>query len=112
MADPGKVWQINLNGSGIKVEDLPLEVVDRITKASDVGSWFEVVNTPLLNLDVVTQLVAAAAEILGVEAPTLTPRVIVDLFVLVDDTVPVPDVVEPDPLVPAGPTTATPGSQP
>lgn len=114
MADVGKVWQINLNGAGIKVEDLPLAVVDRITKDANVVSWFEVVNTPLADLQVVELLIAAAAAALGVEAPPdLTPRKIVDLFTLVDDTVPATEPpVDADPFVPAGATTATPGSPP
>jgi len=99
--DVGQVWRINLNGKGVKVQDLPLATVDRIAKAANV-SWFAVVNTPLLDLDVVAQLVAAAAEALDLEAPDLTPRVIVDLFVLVPDDVPEPDQVEADPLVPSG----------
>jgi len=111
MPDVGKVWQVNLNGSSVKVEDLPLTVVDRITKEANVSSWFEVVNTPLLDLQVAGLLITAAAEHLGVPAPeNPTIRQVVDLFSLVDDTVPAAAPPVDIPLVQGGPVTVTPGS--
>lgn len=108
MADP-QVWQINLNGSSVKVEDLPLAAIDRIAKANN-QEWFVVVNTPLLDLAVGLDLVGAAAEHLGLTTPPdPTVRQLVGIFALVPDTVPEPDDVEENPLGSSGPASGTAG---
>lgn len=105
-----KVWQINLNGSSVKVEDLPLEVVDRVAKAQNT-SWFVVVNSPLTDLALALALLQEAAAHLGVDAPEQpTVKDLVHLVTLEPDTVPEPPPVEADPFVPSGTATETPGS--
>lgn len=106
----GQVWQITVGGKAVKVEELPLKVVDRIAKTAD-ASWFSVVNTPVTDLLVADELVRAAAEHLEVEAPgELTVRELVDVFELVPDDVPEPaDEPGPDPLDPSGDQKETPG---
>lgn len=105
-----KVWEVRLNGSAVRLEDLDLRAIDGVAKANAVN-WQTVVNVPLLDLAVALDLLAVAAEALGVTAPDVTVRKLLEYFELVDDTVPEPDPApELDPLVPStGPTTATPG---
>ncbi len=105
-----QVWQVTVGGKSVNVQSLPLREVDRIAKDTGV-TWFAVVNSPLTDLLVAGEVVAAAAAHLGVDAPQdLTPRTIVDLFTLVPDDVPEMDrEPTPDPLDRSGAQSATPG---
>lgn len=106
-----RVWQITVGGKSIKVEALPLAAVDSIAKAAGV-TWFSVVNTPLIDLLVAAELVAAAATQLGTTVDDdLTPRSIVEMFELVPDDVPESDdsPAAPDPFDPSGDQSETPG---
>ena len=110
MEGAAQVWQVTVGGRSVNVQSLPLREVDRIAKATG-ASWFTVVNSPLSDLLIGAEVVAAAAAHLGVDAPEdLTPRTIVDLFTLVPDDVPAVDgEPDPDPLGPSTAQSETPG---
>lgn len=101
-----------LNGTGpFRVEDLPLEAVDRIAKANDV-TWLTVVGAPLSDLAVANDVVGAVATHLSYPVPEgLSVRALTALFTVVPDDIPddVPRIAEddndPDPFGSSGSAT-------
>lgn len=88
--DTEQVWAVKLDGKLLQVRDLPIAVLDRVAKDTDV-SWAYIVALPFADLKGAERLLAAAAEHLQVPAPdpsTLTARTIMDYFEQVDDDLP------------------------
>lgn len=115
----GVVVAVVLGGKTVRLEDLPLEVIDRIAKAEDVN-WLTVVAQPLSDLILAKRIVDAVAEHLGQEPPTgLSVRQITALFTAVPDDVAEPERTrntsepedDPDPFGSNGNATSTAGSR-
>lgn len=88
MTTPGSfVWEIVLGDQAVEVRDLPLTVIARIARVTETA-WPVVVGMPYADLAVASLLLEAAAEMFGVQAPTmdqLTPRTVLEYFVDVSE---------------------------
>lgn len=60
-----RTWVIKVGNETVDVQDIPARVVATIAKTND-RSWFDVVATPLADLGVAIDLVAAACDLAGV----------------------------------------------
>lgn len=96
---------VRLNDQLVRVEDLPLEVIDRIAKAHDI-TWLTVVAKPMIDLALARSIIDAVGEHLGVTVePNLSVREVTAMFEAVPDDVPDPDYIldpkdddDPDPF--------------
>jgi hypothetical protein len=105
------VVAVSIDGSTMRVEDLPLAVVDKIAKQTDVP-WYQVVAQPLADLLVARLVIEAVCAHLSLTVPEgLTPRTITAIFTAVPDDVPddVPEDEPDDPFESGGNATPTSG---
>lgn len=79
-----RAWTVTVNGKSVDVQELPAREIARIAKAND-RSWFDVVATPLADLNVALDLLAVAAKQLGEDvSESITSKEIVALFDIVE----------------------------
>lgn len=98
-------WACRIDGHVIRLDDLPIDLVDRVAKQTGVH-WFELVGvSPAKDLVAAQQLLVAVAERAGLTPPAgLTVRQLLESFDQVEDDL--PDVWEDgNPKAEAGTTT-------
>lgn len=76
-------FHFKYEGADVDIDDVPLSVYAQIEKETDV-SWFQLQRSPLRYADAGERLAKACARIAGVELPELTPRLLVEVFDLVE----------------------------
>lgn len=95
-----KVWAVKMDGQTVQLRDLLIRDLEAIENESGVN-WLDMLDAPGRNAAVARLLLEAVARKVGTEAPEFTAREAGNLFVLVDDDLPV-DMLpvepgEPDP---------------
>lgn len=68
-------------GKQVSVDDMPLSVYADIEKSTGVA-WYDLTTVPPRHAAAAEQLAKACAAHLGVECPDLTPKRLVDVFVI------------------------------
>ena len=99
------ILAVRVNGKLTRIEDLPLEVIDRIAKEHNVP-WLRVIMHPMSDLALARAIVDAVGEHVGYTVePNMSLRKITALFTAVPDDVPDPDYIieskedgDPDPF--------------
>ena len=76
-------FHFRYEGHDVDIDDVPLSVYAEIEKVTTVR-WFDLQRSPVRYADAGAMLAKACADIAGVELTTLTPRLFVDVFELVD----------------------------
>ena len=97
-AAPREAWAVFLGGHVVEVRDLLVSEIEQVTREvselrmaaglSEI-TWHLVVDMPLLDLKIADRVVRIVAGKLNIDLPgELTPRMLVDWFDKVPDTVP------------------------
>ncbi len=74
------------DGKSIDVDDVPLEVYETIKKKTG-DEWYTVAGRPMANAAGGKLLAEECAKLLGVELPSpMTPRILVDVFKVVEES--------------------------
>lgn len=76
-------FHFRYEGCDVDIDDVPLASYAEIEKATGV-EWYRLQRSPLLFADAGEMLAKVCAGIAGVTLPPLTPRLLVDVFELVE----------------------------
>lgn len=77
-------FHFRYEGCDVDIDDVPLARYAEIEKATGV-EWYRLQRSPLAFAAAGEQLAKVCAEIGGVSLPPLTPRLLVEVFELVDE---------------------------